>query len=190
MFEGVSRGLKPIVSRWPVMPGLKSGPVSEVNATTGKSVRRGCGGAGLSWSTWVNEAFYPCTSEPHGLHRKLRLCVRVGPASRFSELPVDDPTLSQYGWRARHVEPAPFRVVTMCAIAAVPPLQQLPPFHSQSCPTSVQMGGNCRTPNKKLVWRQFPRRMPIVLDLLRFLRSLVDALFLRAYSSRSKDSPE
>ena len=33
-WEGVSRGLKPLVSLWPVLPGLKSGPISEANATT------------------------------------------------------------------------------------------------------------------------------------------------------------
>ena len=31
-WEGVSRGLKPLISRWPALPGLKSGPISE--ATT------------------------------------------------------------------------------------------------------------------------------------------------------------
>jgi hypothetical protein len=48
-WEGVSRGLKPLDSRWTVMPGLKSGPTSEAKATTGESVLRGCGGATDSW---------------------------------------------------------------------------------------------------------------------------------------------
>ena len=38
-------GYEPLVSRWPVMPGLKSGPISEAKATTGESALCGCGGA-------------------------------------------------------------------------------------------------------------------------------------------------
>jgi hypothetical protein len=45
IWEGVSRGLKPLVSRWLGMPGLNSGPISEARALTEMSVRRGCGGA-------------------------------------------------------------------------------------------------------------------------------------------------
>jgi hypothetical protein len=48
----VSQGLKPLVSRWPVLPGLKSGPISEAKATTeqvyAEGVRRWHGVVGLA----------------------------------------------------------------------------------------------------------------------------------------------
>jgi hypothetical protein len=39
-----------------VVPGLKSGPISEAKATTGESVLRGCGGAARSWLGASGEA--------------------------------------------------------------------------------------------------------------------------------------
>jgi hypothetical protein len=44
----VSQGLKPLVSRRPVMPGLKSGPISEAKATTEEVYAEGCVG-GTVW---------------------------------------------------------------------------------------------------------------------------------------------